>query len=187
MLAGSAHAAINLEWRPLSTTAGVSQNIGIGLFAVSDNEFIQNFSAVQVIMAWDPDHLQLLGVNQSGAVPLFSSSFPLHDGFGLNESSPPADGNGLWVGLAFPGVQPATPAGSLLTTVVLRTLAATPLTSVAMLANGGDPTGYTKVIGEIPNQNVLGAIGGPARVTITPEPAALSQLLWLSLWRRRRA
>lgn len=186
-LVGPARATIDLEWRPLQTTALVGQTLGVGLYAVSDSDVDQYFSAAQVIVAWDVGHLELLGVNQSGALPLFSSSFPLNDAFGLNEVSPPADGDGLWVGLAFPSVLPATPAGSLLTTLMFEALAETPLTSIAILASAGDPVGHTKIIGEIPNQDVLGAIGPPAEVTIVPEPASATALVFLGLWRWRGA
>jgi hypothetical protein len=181
-----ARANIDLEWRPLDQTVHTGETARIGLYAVSDSPVDQYFSAAQVIIGWDPNCMDLTGLDQAGSVPLYASSFPPDDAFGLNEAVPPADGDGLWVGLAFPGVLPATPAGSLLTSLLFQALGPVAGTNVTILISGGSPTGYTKVIGEIPNLNVLGTIGAPATVTILPEPTAgLLALSVALLWSRR--
>ena len=188
LLAAPAHADIDLEWRPLTPTVAVGETAGLGLYAVSDSGENQLFSAVQVIMTWEIDYLRLTGTDETGGVGLFSSGFPLYDAFGLNEASPPADGDALWVGLAAPGsTLPAAPEGSLLTTILFEALAATPGTPVEMQPSGGNPVGYTRVIGEVPGLDVLGTIGDPALVQIVPEPGAASLLLLgsLALTRRR--
>ncbi len=73
--------------------------VGLGLYAVSDAPHDQFFSAVQAIIAWDPEYLRLVGTDQTDAIGLFSQGFMLGDAFGLNEACPPADGDGLWAGL----------------------------------------------------------------------------------------
>jgi Ca2+-binding RTX toxin-like protein len=174
--AANAPADIDLAWRPLQQTVGVGDSVALGLYAISDTSESQYFSAAQTVLAWDAEALLLTGLDTDGGVGLFSSTFPENDAFGLNEANPPADGNALWVGLAL-GVLPATPAGSLLTTVTFAALQPEAVGSVAILPSGGDPTGYTKVIGAIPNQDVLGSIGPAATVTIVPEPAVCGMLL----------
>ncbi len=93
-------ANINLEFRPPSQTVLIGDTVPIGLYAVSDDETDQLLMSAQVIIAWDPSLLQLLGIDDTGAVPLQSSEFPANDPFNLNEVVPPKDGDGLYVALA---------------------------------------------------------------------------------------
>lgn len=162
---------IDLEWRPLTQTVAVGDPVGIGIYAVSDNGDNQNWSSVQTIITWDPTYLLLTGSTDT----LWTSSFLEGDSFGLNESSPPADGDGLWAGYVFPGNSlPATPAGNLVTTITFQALTETPSTLVEILPSiqlPSYPTCYTKVISG--TQNVVGEIGVPASVTIIPEPTGL--------------
>ena len=189
-LAASTRADINLEWRPTHAVATVGAEVGLGLYAVSDAPHDQFFSAVQAIIAWDPNHLRLIGTDQTGGIGLFSAGFMPDDAFGLNEACPPADGDGLWAGLAFPSVLPATPDGSLLATMIFEALLPVDETGVAILPSAGDPLGYTKVIGDVPGLNVLGHIGPPVSVAIVPEPGGLGlfmvALLAVQGARRRR-
>lgn len=156
-------ANINLELRPASPNASVACGIvNIGLFAVSDSDGDQSLSAAQVIFAWDPEFLQLLGIDDTGAVNLGSSFFPLDDPFGLNEVVPPQDGDGLYLAFAPIGeVVSATPEGTLLTTFRFQPLAVTSQTSVDILETGGRPPTQTKVFdGKVPGLNVLGSVSG---------------------------
>jgi hypothetical protein len=190
-LAAATRADINLEWRPAHTVTTVGAEVCLGLYAVSDAPLDQHFSAVQAIIAWDPDHLRLIGTDQTDAITLFSAGFMPDDAFGLNEASPPADGDGLWTGLAFPDVLPATPDGSLLTTMIFEALLPADGTGVAILPSAGDPLGYTKVIGDVPGLDVLGHIGPPVSITIVPEAGGLGLFMVALLaiqgarWRRR--
>lgn len=136
LLAGPAMAAINLEWRPASQTAGVGASVGLGLYAVSDSPQDQSFSSVQVIVDWDPTYLKLTGNSTVGALGFLGSSFLPGDSFGINEATPPADGDGMWFGLAPFGQQlSATPQGSLLTTIMFQVLSETSGTWVTMLSS----------------------------------------------------
>lgn len=83
-----AAAVIDLEFRPMQQTALVGETIGLGLYAVSDDDTNQSFSAVQAIFEWQPGFLQLLGLDSAGAVDLLSSGFPINDPFSLNEVVP---------------------------------------------------------------------------------------------------
>jgi hypothetical protein len=138
----AAPGTISLEWRPTLQTVSVGETVGIGLYAVSDSGEPEQFSAVQAVIAWDNEHLLLMGTDESGAIGLFSSGFPAGDAYNLNETSPPADGDGLWVGLAFPDPLPATPEGSLLTTVLFEALAPTSGAWAEILPNGGNPPAW---------------------------------------------
>ena len=189
-LAGTTAADIDLEWRPLSQTVNVGDPLGIGLYAVSDSSEAQWFSSTQVILSWDPTYLELTGNDTAGALPLFGSSFLLGDSFGINEANPPADGDGMWVGLAPFGQElDVTPEGSLLTTITFNALAETPGTWVTMLESSQHPPlppGYTKML-NAQSEDVLGQLGSPASVTIVPEPStmALGILAAAFIWRRR--
>ena len=158
----AAEAAINIEFRPASQAVVVGDTVNVGLYVVSDSDEDQLLAAAQVILGWDPQFLQLLGNDDTGAVPLLSSGFPANDPFNLNEQVPPQDGDGLYVAFA-PLGQPvaATPKGTLLTTFQFLALAETPKTPVDILETGGDPQGETIVFdGTIPNLDVTGTLTG---------------------------
>ncbi len=169
-------ASINLEYRPPSQTVLIGDTVHIGLYAVSDDGNDQLLMSAQVIIAWDPNFLQLLGIDDIGAVLLQSSRFPVNDPFNLNEVVPPKDGDGLYVALA-PLGNPvaATPAGTLLTTFRFLILADTPGTAVDILESGGDPEAHTIVFdGTIPNLDVTGTRTGATVATVSGVIPAVS-------------
>lgn len=187
-----ASANIDLEWRPLDQTVCVGDPVGIGLYAVSDSDEVQTFNSLQVLMEWDPGYLELTGTDLTGGVGLESSAFTAGDSWGFNETQPPADGDGIWFGFApvvFPPEElPATPEGSLLTTIMFMALAETPGTLVDMLESGqqpGHPLAHTEIYSG--TSNVVGTLGGPANVTIIPEPATIGLMLLVGVvvFRRR--
>ncbi|MFQ5425434.1 MAG: hypothetical protein ACE5F9_15825, partial [Phycisphaerae bacterium] len=82
---GPAAAGINLELRSPAPTAAVGQTVEAGLYAVSDSDLDQLFSAMDVILGWAPESLQFLGIDNTGAVPLDGmSGVALGDPFNLN-------------------------------------------------------------------------------------------------------
>ena len=183
----SLYANINLEYRPGSQTVAVGQTVGIGLYAVSDDASVQTLSAVDLVFGWDPGFLDLLGLDPTGAAPLLSSAFPGADPFGLNESVPPQDGDGLYLALANLGSPVgATPGGTLLTTFQFQTLGVTAGTVVEMLVSGGSPARATTVFdGNVPNLDVTGTLGS-ASVAVIPGPAsAVLALIGIGVARRR--
>lgn len=173
--ASSAAADINLELRPLSQTVPIGQTVDMGLFAVSDNgEITQTLSAADIVVAWDPAALRLLGLDQTGAAPLLLSGFPANDPYGLNEVVPPQDGDGYYQVLAILGAPvEATVPGTLLTTLRFDALSLSAGTPVNIPASGGNPALNTTVFdGEVPNTIVTGTLSG-ATVTIVPGPCPL--------------
>ncbi len=191
--AAAAGGAINLELRPPEQTAIVGDVVQIGLYAVSDSGTNQLLAAAQVIISWDPKHLQLLGITSQGAITLLSSSFPANDPFDLNESVPPQDGDGIYVAFAPLGNRAAaTPAGALLTTLRFEALATVPATTVTILEEAGSPPGETIVFdGTVRNLDVTGTLTG-ALVEIVPccpadfdfdcQVTVTDLLLLLGLW-----
>ena len=171
-----AAANINLEFRPAGQTVSVGDTVSVGLYAVSDDKTDQFMAAAQVILAWDPEFLQLLGNDDTGAVPLLSSSFPANDPFNLNEQVPPQDGDGIYIAFA-PLGNPvaATPSGTLLTTFLFKAVAETFSTPVDILEFGGNPVGETIVFdATVPNLDVTGSLtGATVHVAGTSCPADL--------------
>ena len=117
-----------------------------------------------------------------------SSAFTLPCPFGYNESNPPADGDGIWFGFVQLGhTRAATPAGSLLTTLIFNALEPTPSTPVTMYRTAPAKPGYPPPWSKV-NQgtyDVLNTLSDPANITIVPEPAAstltlTAALLWVS-------
>jgi hypothetical protein len=191
-LVGSAHANIDLEWRPLTQTVAVGEQVQIGLYAVSDDpEADQPIASLDVLPGWDPDHLQLLGVQDNGPYDWLWSTFPDDSGGdGMNDTW--NDGNAKYTALAQPGAGHeawATPDGLLVTTFEFLVLWETPApepTELFMIPGFGEHS-WTKV--RPPGGgDVTGTLSDPALITIVPEPSCLVLLLGASLvgWRRRR-
>lgn len=180
-IAGAAQAAIDLEFRPVSGTYMVGQTIEVGLYAVSDSGGNQLMAATDVLFGWDTARLDLVGLDNTGGAGLISSAFPPIEPYGLNELSPPQDGDGYYQGLAFPGSPvSATPAGTLLTTFEFLALSQTPSTIIDLLPLAG-VGGRTRVFdGTVPNLEVTGALVD-GKVQIVPEPATLAMLILVGL------
>lgn len=171
-LATAAHADINLEWRPVMQTHPVGATLRVGLYAVSDSAEDQYLAAVDVIIAWSPTYIQLLGIDNAGSPGWLYSGFP-DDPYQLNESIPPQDGDGFYNALAnFGEPVAATPEGTLLTTFEFLALADTPSTILEILEEAGSPPGETVVYdGFIPNLDVTGTLGS-AQFSIGPYDCA---------------
>ncbi len=119
---GSAE-GIDLEWRPGTQSVWPGDPVNMGLYAVSVDS--REVTAVELIFTWDPNVLELTGLDTAGAVPCFSSEFRSPGGrCELNEAIPPADGDGLYSWSAIPGFPvTATPEGVLLTTFQFQAVA----------------------------------------------------------------
>ncbi|MEQ8850452.1 MAG: hypothetical protein RIB32_01565 [Phycisphaerales bacterium] len=184
-----ATAAINLEFRAASPVYSVGDTVEFGLFAVSDSSSTQSLSAAEVIFAWDTSFLSFVGLDGSGGAGLALADFMTVGSGGLNETNPPADGDGLFFGFANLGSPiDATPGGTLLTTFQFDALAETPATMLDILAAGGTPVRSTIVYdGVQPNTDVTGTLTGDA-VEIVPAPGAGASFIiaCLAASRRRR-
>ncbi len=154
-------ALIDLEWRPMSQIAQVDDVVEIGLYAVSDDpEMDQHLSAIDLIFTWNPDHLELLDVDDPNYPNWIFSGFS-NDPHGLNEAIPPQDGDGIYTALGPLGVPvAATPEGTLVTTFQFRALAITDETWIEILESAGSPPGQTVVWdGTVPGLDVTGELG----------------------------
>jgi len=174
----AARADINIEFRAAAPAYEVGQTVDIGVYLRSDSMTNQLASAAQIVLGWDVGFLRLLGLSGAGGAPLLSSSFPRPDPYGLNEATPPMDGDAFYVALAnFGAPIAATPSGALLTTLRFEALAQTIATRVEVLASGGSPSGRTAVYdATVPNHDITGTLSG-ASVSIIPAPIGASFML----------
>lgn len=166
--------AIDLELRPADNPWLVGDTVAVGLYAVSDDPGqVQTFSALRLVFGWEPGYLDLIGLDQTGAVPLQASMFPAGDMWGLNEQLPPQDGDGLYQASAPLGMPiETTSAGVLVTTLLFEASARISATLVDALPAGGDPLINTAVIdGLVPGLDVTGTLTG-ATIVIVPEPGS---------------
>jgi len=156
-----AMANVDLEWRQAPGQVHVGDTVNIGLYAVSDNQNNQLMAGLDVIFAWDPDHLQLVGIVNNGPYAWMSSAFPVGDPFGLNEVVPPQDGDGLYLAQGrWQTLPQATPEGLLVTTFQFEALANTCGTDLLILATGGSPETETVVwSGSLPGTPITGSLG----------------------------
>lgn len=163
---------VNLEWRPVQSTAGVGDIVMIGLYAVSaDGETNQSISSMDVIVQWDPSTLQLLGVTNNGPYTWLQSAFLPDAGVdGLNNTW--TDGDALYTALGqFVTTAQATPAGLLITTFRFQAVSAGPTNLIQIPAFHPQQT-QTVVFGaDFVGQRVTGALGS-AMVNICGAGAA---------------
>jgi hypothetical protein len=160
---------ISLEFRPITPlgtpaapVVGIGGTIRLGLFAVGQPDGT-TLSGAQIVFAWEPAYLQLVGLDSMGGASLLVSGFPVSGSGGLNEVSPPQDGDGFYIALANLGTPvPATASGTLLTTFLFEGVSDTsPTTDVAILPSGGSPEQISKVLdGTVPNFDVTGELTG---------------------------
>lgn len=166
LIATQAPGDINLEWRPATLVVEPGQIARLALYAVSDSTESQSLSAMDVVFAWDPRFVNLLGLDSTGGPRLLYSGFP-DDPYYLNERFPPQDGDGIYTSFAYFG-EPvdALPEGTLITTFLFAAEAETPETTLTILDQAGTPPGHTVVYaGDEPNKDVTGTLGS-ARITI---------------------
>lgn len=183
-----AAADIGLEFRAVSPVYSVGDTVEFGLYAVADSSVGQTLSALEAIFEWDPAFLSLVGLDGAGGASFLLADFMMVGSGGLNEANPPADGDGLFIGLASLGSPIlATPSGTLLTTFQFEALAETPATPLDLLPQAGSPLRSTIVFdGAVPNTDVTGALAGDT-VRIVPAPGlAFGAMLMPLLARRRR-
>lgn len=176
MVASCALGAVDLMLVPLSREVSVGEEFEVAVYMASDSGEPQLVAAAQVMVGWLPEHLQLLGTHQDGAVELLSSGFPANDPYGVNESVPPQDGDGMYQALAPLGMPAeALPGGTLLTTV--RFLAFEPAidSPLLILPEAGAPPGETVVYdGTTPNTNITGMLFSASVTIVLSCPADLN-------------
>ena len=160
--AGTASAGVNVEFRVLTPTpAHIGDTVDVGLYLVSDDLILARpVSAAEIVFAWDNPSLHLLGLDAAGGAPLSFQGFPAAGSNGLNETNPPADGDGLYIAFgAFGSPVLATPAGTLLTTFQFQALQFDPRADVLLPAAAGSPPRSTIVYdGVIPNTDITGTL-----------------------------
>ena len=164
-------ADVDVILHPLDEAVTVYGVLEVQVIIASDSKRTEFVAAAEIILAWDPEKLQLLGNHEDGAVDLLTSTFPTAHPSGLNESNPPQDGIGMfmaWAPLGNPAAVP--PSGVLLTTLEFAAIEPTGETQIAIVPFVGDPdTPDAATIifdGLVPNFNITGTLTG-ANVAIT--------------------
>jgi hypothetical protein len=177
----SAQSQINLTLVGPTDPVAVGQVVEVRLRASS--ELIENFVgtsfvAIDCILGWDPAHLRLLGLTTAGSVPLLSSYFPnpTADYTGINESSPPQDGDALYYALAPLGNPVQCPAfGVQVTTFRFQVLSPFASTGIEILPTLTVDFVTDTIVydGTVPGLDVLGTATGWTIVQTPPCPADL--------------
>lgn len=161
MFTGVAAADVDLEFRVATPVVNVGDSFDVQLFAVSDDDSTQLFSATEVIFTWDPADLLLVSTTSDGAIPGVLNSLPAVGDYGLNEAFPPADGDGLLLFLGQLGAPSmATPEGVLLHTFTFNALAPTTATTIGIPAVGGNGGQTIVVSGKVPGLVITGMLRG---------------------------
>ncbi len=170
-------AAVDLEFRAITPVTDPGDTVLVGLYAVaSPGSTNPTLGAVEAIISWDAAHIALLGIDPSNPANLIFAGFPVTGSNGLNETDPPADGDGLLIALGPLGVPiVATDAGTLVTILQFEALSGTPDAAIDLLETGGSPPRDTVVFdGETPNTIVTGSLTGTT-VAVTCGPFDLAE------------
>ena len=168
-LTSAARADVRLELRPLLTQAAcVGQEFEVGLFASTTNPELfatgEGFSGIQVILAWDPTVLELMGASTANSPISWSiREFLAGDVAGLNEAEIPKDGDAFYLLTAQLSNNPprATQLGVLATTFLFKALVQTSTpTAITLLGQAGSPALSTRVSDAVnPGLNILAGSG----------------------------
>jgi len=164
---------ISLFLIPVNVT---STHVDIALMASTKSGF-QRIIASDVVFAWDPSALRFTGIDNTGGLPAVLSTVPTGpqgEYTGINETVPPADGNGIywWLGQLGTHIY-VTTEPVLLTTFKFEIVSQFSNTSINLVPEMTvDYQGRTIVYGtSVGGTPVTGTIGG---CTITTCPCDLN-------------
>lgn len=158
---------VNLELRPAAQAVPVGAAVNVGLYAVANGTTAVPVSVMDVILAWNPAALGMIGVVNNGPYAWLSSGFPPIGDSDLNSTF--MDGNAFYTARSQLGnPASATPEGLLVTTI---TFVAVSETNAAMLSipetlGGAD----TVIIDGIPGLDVHGTLGSASVRVFVPVP-----------------
>ncbi len=174
---------VHLEWRPaLTQNVVIGDTVDVALFAVRDLSGVPiRTQGIEMVLAWDPQKLELLGNVNDGPYAWFSSQFPNDAGIdNLNNGlfAPPVgvpanDGLAFYAALGqLPpplGDGPALiPVGGLhVTTFQFKALASSPASVISIPVSAGLFTCTVVFWGEVPGCGMTGMLG-TASVQIEP-------------------
>lgn len=154
---------------PAAQSVPIGSIVDVRIMLSGSGGLPQAFDAMDVIIAWDPAVLSLIGASTLGADYTFIAQgfLPNPDGINLNLN----DGLVMWTGLGPPGspqIAPASPDKKTATTLRFQTLVRTPETQVAIVPTFG-VFSLSRVL--LTGSNVTGALVSPALIAvITPLP-----------------
>ncbi|MBI2842576.1 MAG: hypothetical protein HYX78_04175 [Armatimonadetes bacterium] len=161
------YAAVDLRWRPEFQVVHTGDSVDVGFYALSDSGADWPISAMEVIMLYNPDHLDFYDISTVGApyqwlMNGFLSPSPDDLNLALD------DGEMMYSAWAQLGVAAkATPSGLLVTT--LRFLAKDPVsrTYITIPLTFGTQAKTRVFDGATPNLNVTGSLG-TATIMVVP-------------------
>lgn len=161
-----ASATVDLILTPSLQIKATGQTVEVTLSAQWNGTPGQQFSAVDAILTWDPNHLQFTGFDTSMAGYTWFIAGFLNDPDGINTTL--ADGNGLFTALALPGAPataPAAPGTLIIAKFRFLALTGTASTAIQLLPTLGT-FGRTRVLGSTAGSDITGNIATSALVTI---------------------
>jgi len=170
--AGYATAEVDMRLTPQLAVYELCEIVEIDLLVSSDDGSPRAFDALDAILVWDPDVLELIGVDDSGAGASFFLSQFLPDPDGVNDDL--TDGEAIYTAWAPPGNPidaPADPAELVVTTVQFIARDSAVATVVAFLPTVGT-FGESRVLFE--GANITGDVSDTATVETGPCAADLN-------------
>ncbi|MHC5114408.1 MAG: hypothetical protein ACYTGP_08285 [Planctomycetota bacterium] len=170
--AGVAAADVDVRLTPQAGVYELCEIVEIDLLVSSDDGNPRPFDALDAILSWDPDVLELVGVDDSGAGAVFFISDFLNDPDGVNDDI--TDGEALYTAWAPPGSPidaPPDPAELVVTTIQFIARDTAAATVVSFLPTVG-AFGETRVLFE--GGNITGDVSDTAVVETGPCAADLN-------------
>jgi hypothetical protein len=151
----AAHGAVHLTLMERQDPVRVGHVLTVDILMMNDLATSQDVATLDVVLAWDPNELQLLGVGADGA-PWLTSGF-LNDPDGLNDTF--TDGDAFFNAIASPSAPVVIPAQAtiLARSLEFEALRPTALSEIAILAQAGQFAETRVFEPEPPQSNVLGS------------------------------
>ncbi len=148
---------VDLFFSPAAATAQPNDVIEIELVASAAEAGTATISAVDALLTWDPQYVELVEFVNPPGVWLVAGFLPDPDGINTDTT----DGEALFTALAPPTELPTLPPDLVITRFRFRALANTPSTVVRLIPSAGQ-FARTRVLGEGIQNDVTGDITGAA-------------------------
>jgi hypothetical protein len=164
-----APADVDLTWDPPAQTTEIDTVVEITLHATSDDGAEQGVAAMDVLLTWAPDALELIGfVEDDGSSWWMAGFFPDSGGDGLNDSL--LDGDAMFTALAPLGTPvDVSPMGLPVVTFQFVVLTEIDVTQLVIEPSLGDYSTTVVFGSDYINQDVTGALGSAELTLIGPD------------------
>lgn len=173
---------VDLRLAPVIQTVNIGDTVEIGLIAQSASGGDIPMAAIQAILNFDPNVLELQGLVNNGPYDWLDMTSTFFDDSAFDDLNATwLDGDAIYLALAQfnPPFPMATPSGLLATTFIFEAVGIGEMSQISMPFTQGNFSQTVVLSGTIPALDILGS-AFPAFVTVVPEPSTAAFVLILA-------